>query len=112
MAAVTTTSERSLNRSPSRRADRHADLPGADLLDRLDGVQAAQPATTIPPTIVFTPEISPFVKLFTKRSQLRQPVNPEEYEAAPWWERWFSTAASGGARARAKCSGRVIPTAS
>ena len=28
-------------------------------------------ATTIPPTVVFTPEISPFVKLFTKRSQLR-----------------------------------------
>ncbi|WP_394888400.1 carbohydrate ABC transporter permease [Mesorhizobium sp. AaZ16] len=44
-------------------------------------------ATTIPPTIVFTPEISPFVKLFTKRSQLRAPPSPEEYEAAPWWER-------------------------
>lgn len=44
-------------------------------------------ATTIPPTVVFTPEISPFVKLFTKRSQLRTPPTPEEYEAAPWWER-------------------------
>tara|TARA_R110002020_G_scaffold109430_1_gene253042 strand:+ start:792 stop:1751 length:960 start_codon:yes stop_codon:yes gene_type:complete len=44
-------------------------------------------ATTIPPTIVFTPEISPFVKLFTKRSQLRAPPTQEEYEAAPWWER-------------------------
>ncbi|KGF70039.1 sugar ABC transporter permease [Hoeflea sp. BAL378] len=44
-------------------------------------------ATTIPPTIVFTPEISPFVKLFTKRSQLRAPPSQEEYEAAPWWER-------------------------
>jgi multiple sugar transport system permease protein len=44
-------------------------------------------ATTIPPTIVFTPEISPFVKLFTKRSQLREAPSPEEYEAAPWWER-------------------------
>ena len=29
-------------------------------------------STTIPPTVVFTPEVSPFVKLFTKRSQLRQ----------------------------------------
>ncbi|QPC90790.1 carbohydrate ABC transporter permease [Mesorhizobium sp. INR15] len=44
-------------------------------------------ATTIPPTIVFQPEISPFVKLFTKRSQLRSPPTPEEYAAAPWWER-------------------------
>jgi multiple sugar transport system permease protein len=44
-------------------------------------------ATTIPPTVVFTPEISPFVKLFTKRSQLREPPSAEEYEAAPWWER-------------------------
>ena len=44
-------------------------------------------ATTIPPTIVFQPEISPFVKLFTKRSQLRAPPTPEEYAAAPWWER-------------------------
>jgi multiple sugar transport system permease protein len=44
-------------------------------------------ATTIPPTVIFEPEISPFVKLFTKRSQLRQQPTPEEYEAAPWWER-------------------------
>ncbi len=44
-------------------------------------------ATTVPPTIVFTPEVSPFVKLFTKRSQLRTQPTPEEYAAAPWWER-------------------------
>ena len=44
-------------------------------------------ATTIPPTVLFKPEISPFVKLFTKRSQLREPPTPEEYAAAPWWER-------------------------
>jgi len=44
-------------------------------------------ATTIPPTIVFQPEVSPFVKLFTKRSQLREPPTAEEYAAAPWWER-------------------------
>lgn len=44
-------------------------------------------ATTIPPTVIFTPEVSPFVKLVTKRSQLRKPVAPEVYEAAPWWER-------------------------
>jgi multiple sugar transport system permease protein len=44
-------------------------------------------ATTIPPTVMFQPEISPFVKLFTKRSQLRTAPTPEQYAAAPWWER-------------------------
>lgn len=44
-------------------------------------------ATTIPPTVVFQPDVSPFVKLFTKRSQLRTPPSPEEYAAAPWWQR-------------------------
>ncbi|MBA1345269.1 MULTISPECIES: carbohydrate ABC transporter permease [Rhizobium] len=44
-------------------------------------------ATTIPPTVLFEPELSPFVKLFTKRSQLRGTPTPEEYAAAPWWER-------------------------
>lgn len=43
-------------------------------------------ATTIPPTVVFTPEVSPFVKLFTRRSQLREQPSQEEYDAAPWWE--------------------------
>jgi multiple sugar transport system permease protein len=43
-------------------------------------------ATTVPPTVFFTPEITPFIKLFTKRVQLTQPVDPEVYEAAPWWE--------------------------
>ncbi len=44
-------------------------------------------ATTIPPTVVFTPEISPFVKLVLRRSQLREQPSAEEYQAAPWWER-------------------------
>ncbi|MBN9071700.1 MAG: carbohydrate ABC transporter permease [Rhizobiales bacterium] len=44
-------------------------------------------ATTVPPTVVFQPEVSPYVKLFTKRSQLRAPPSPEDYAAAPWWER-------------------------
>lgn len=43
-------------------------------------------ATTAPPTIVFQPEISPFVKLFTKRVQLK-PNEKVDYENAPWWER-------------------------
>jgi multiple sugar transport system permease protein len=41
----------------------------------------------VPPTVVFTPEITPFIKLFTKRVQLRGPVDPETYAAAPWWEK-------------------------
>jgi multiple sugar transport system permease protein len=44
-------------------------------------------ATSVPPTVVFEPEITPFVKLFTKRAQLTAPVAPEVYDAAPWWER-------------------------
>lgn len=44
-------------------------------------------ATTVPPTVIFEPEISPFVKLMTRRSQLREPVSKEVYDAAPWWER-------------------------
>ena len=43
-------------------------------------------ATTVPPTVFFEPEISPFVKLFTKRSQLREQPTQEEYDNAPWWE--------------------------
>lgn len=43
-------------------------------------------ATTSPPTIVFQPEISPMVKLFTKRVQLK-PNEQVDYENAPWWER-------------------------
>lgn len=44
-------------------------------------------ATTIPPTVLFQPEISPFVKLMLRRSQLREQPSAEEYAAAPWWER-------------------------
>ena len=44
-------------------------------------------ATTVPPTVVFQPEITPFIKLFTKRVQLTRPVEEDVYQAAPWWER-------------------------
>jgi multiple sugar transport system permease protein len=44
-------------------------------------------ATTVPPTVVFTPEVTPFVRLFTKRVQMTKPVMPEAYAAAPWWEK-------------------------
>src|SRR5437879_4232634 len=44
-------------------------------------------ATTVPPTVVFEPEVTAFIKLFTKRVQMIGPVKPEVYEKAPWWER-------------------------
>jgi multiple sugar transport system permease protein len=43
-------------------------------------------ATSVPPTVFFQPEVTPFVKLFTRRVQLREPVSEEQYAAAPWWE--------------------------
>jgi multiple sugar transport system permease protein len=43
-------------------------------------------ATSVPPTVFFQPEVTPYVKLMTRRAQLREPPTPEEYEAAPWWE--------------------------
>ena len=44
-------------------------------------------ATSVPPTVFFEPELTPFAKLFTRRVQLREPPAPEVYEAAPWWEK-------------------------
>jgi multiple sugar transport system permease protein len=32
-------------------------------------------STSVPPTIAFQPQITPFVKLFVKRAQLTAPVN-------------------------------------
>lgn len=88
MAAVTTTTERTLNKLA---------IVGVLIATLIflapiywiasTAFKPRNLATTVPPTIVFTPEISPFVKLFTKRSQLRTAPTPEEYEAAPWWER-------------------------
>jgi multiple sugar transport system permease protein len=64
-------------------------------------------ATTVPPTILFTPEISPFVKLMTKRSQLREPPSEEVYNAAPWWER---TVFDGGEKVVRSGKGVVQPS--
>ncbi|MGH8730681.1 MAG: carbohydrate ABC transporter permease, partial [Burkholderiales bacterium] len=44
-------------------------------------------ATTVPPTVVFEPEATPFVKLFTSRVQMRGEVEREVYEKAPWYEK-------------------------
>jgi multiple sugar transport system permease protein len=44
-------------------------------------------ATTVPPTIVFEPTVTAFIKLFTTRVQMRGEVDPEEYAKAPWYEK-------------------------
>lgn len=44
-------------------------------------------ATSVPPTVIFEPEVTAFFKLFTKRVQLRKQPEPEVYAAAPWWEK-------------------------
>ena len=43
-------------------------------------------ATTVPPTVLFQPEITAFIKLFTKRVQLTKPVDRATYDAALWYE--------------------------
>lgn len=88
MAAVTTSTERSLNKLA---------IAGVLIVTLIflapiywiasTAFKPRNLSTTIPPTVMFTPEVSPFVKLFTKRSQLRTPPTAEEYAAAPWWER-------------------------
>ncbi len=44
-------------------------------------------ATTVPPTVLFEPEVTAFIKLFTKRVQMIGQVKPEVYDKAPWWEK-------------------------
>ena len=44
-------------------------------------------ATTVPPTVIFKPDVTAFVKLFTKRVQMIGQVDPEVYAKAPWWEK-------------------------
>ncbi len=43
-------------------------------------------ATSVPPTVLFAPEVTSFIKLFTNTTTLRAPVEPEAYAQAPWWE--------------------------
>jgi multiple sugar transport system permease protein len=44
-------------------------------------------ATTVPPTVLFQPEVTAFIKVFTKRVQMIGQVKPEIYDKAPWWEK-------------------------
>ncbi len=64
-------------------------------------------STTIPPTVLFQPEISGFVKLMTKRSQMRAPPSEEVYNAAPWWEQ---TVFDGGEKVVRSGKGVVQPS--
>jgi multiple sugar transport system permease protein len=49
--------------------------------------KARSDATTVPPTVFFKPEITPFIKLFTSRVQQRGDRDNEAYANAPWWEK-------------------------
>jgi multiple sugar transport system permease protein len=49
--------------------------------------KARSDATTVPPTVFFTPEITPFIKLFTARVQKRGAIDKADYANAPWWEK-------------------------
>ncbi|MBI5718455.1 MAG: carbohydrate ABC transporter permease [Burkholderiales bacterium] len=49
--------------------------------------KARAESTTVPPTVFFTPEITPFIKLFTSRVQQRGASDPDAYAKAPWWEK-------------------------
>jgi multiple sugar transport system permease protein len=49
--------------------------------------KARAESTTVPPTVFFTPEITPFIKLFTSRVQQRGEADKEAYAKAPWWEK-------------------------
>jgi multiple sugar transport system permease protein len=44
-------------------------------------------ATTVPPTVLFQPEVTAYIKLFTKRVQMIGEVDPAVYQKAPWWEK-------------------------
>ncbi len=49
--------------------------------------KARSDATTVPPTVIFKPEITPFIKLFTSRVQQRGDMDKDAYAKAPWWEK-------------------------
>ena len=49
--------------------------------------KARADATTVPPTVIFKPEVTPFIKLFTSRVQQRGDMDKEAYAKAPWWEK-------------------------
>jgi ABC-type glycerol-3-phosphate transport system permease component len=49
--------------------------------------KARADASTVPPTVFFRPEITPFIKLFTARVQERGARDDAEYAKAPWWEK-------------------------
>src|SRR5436190_19825968 len=49
--------------------------------------KARADTTTVPPTVFFKPEVTPFIKLFTSRVQERGETDKAAYAKAPWWEK-------------------------
>ena len=88
MAAVASSSEKTLNRAAISAVIVITIIFLAPIY--WIGATAFKPralATTVPPTVFFKPELSPIIKLFTKRVQMINPVDKETYDAAPWWQR-------------------------
>lgn len=50
-------------------------------------LKARSVATSVPPTVFFKPEVTPYIKLFTKRVQLTTDVDKQVYDSSPWWEK-------------------------
>jgi multiple sugar transport system permease protein len=44
-------------------------------------------ATSVPPTFVFKPEVTPFARLIFKRVLMTKAPDQAAYDAAPWWEK-------------------------
>lgn len=42
-------------------------------------------ATTVPPTVFFKPDVTPFIKLFTKRVELMKPMSQGECQKLSWF---------------------------
>jgi multiple sugar transport system permease protein len=69
--------------------------------------KARSDATTVPPTVFFRPEITPFIKLFTSRVQMHTEDEKKAYEKASWWERLVM---DGGERFIRQSNGKVEPS--
>ena len=69
-------------------------------------------ATTVPPTVLFQPEITPFIKLLTKRVQLTKPVIRPPTLPPPGMSNASMMAANASCASAPISSSRNIPTAS
>ena len=90
-----------------------ADLPGADLLDHLDRLQAAQPGDHgAADGVVHSRRSRPSSSCSPSACSSAGPVDPAIYAAAPWWEKAIYRRRRAGAQGRRDVQLSPIPTAS